>query len=409
MKRASVSKVWACVTLVGLLAVASFALLTLPSAAAAGLGTHPTGGIVTLPGTTLVPAPPTGAKGADDITVLAIEGVDSGRGLIWTAYQNGINPDGSPGSPGGPYHSTLAGYDPITGSLVRTIQVTGKIDGLTAEQQSEKLIATVNEDVNSSLDIINPETGTVTTYTYSPNPAISGNGGTDSIAVQGDRIFLAHSNPNDATQATDYEVHLHLATHIAKLTPLFFDNSPATDAVSGATVRLGLTDPDTNFLMPPSGERFAGDLATIGQADGQIVFAAHLHGKPHLTVLNLTDNKTGNVPPIDGFTVATSDRGTLYVVDAKAGTIEALDTSGWEKGTVFVGEPSDNGNPLIGVLNLHTGVVTSLGNHFASPKGLLFVPAGHGDDDRELDSGHHHEGAGPVGASGLAVRSGRVA
>ena len=87
----------------------------------------------------------------------------------------------------------------------------------------------------------------------------------------------------------------------------------------------------------------------------------------------------GNVPPIDGMAVATAGRGTLYVVDNKAGTILALDTSGLPAGTVFVGEPNDNGNPLVGALNLSTGRITPLGNTFASPKGLLFLPSGKGE------------------------------
>jgi hypothetical protein len=32
-----------------------------------------------------------------------------------------------------------------------------------------------------------------------------------------------------------------------------------------------------------------------------------------------------------------------------------------------------DGNPLLGTLNLFTGKITPLGNHFQSPKGLLFV------------------------------------
>src|SRR6266849_2474390 len=131
----------------------------------------------TLPGTTFVAAPPPGAKGADDITALASKGVDSGGLVIWTAYQNGINPDGSPGTPGGPTQSTVAGYDAQTGTLVTTIPVTGKVDGLTADPAIGALIATVNEDVNSAFNLVNPATGTVTTYQYSPSPAVSGNGG----------------------------------------------------------------------------------------------------------------------------------------------------------------------------------------------------------------------------------------
>jgi len=314
------------------------------------------------------------------LTHLAVDGLDSGKEMIWVAYQNGINPNGTPGTQYGPTQSTVAGYDHITGSLVRTINVSGKVDGLTADPATGKLIATVNEDANSAVNLVDPETGSVTTYTYSPSPEVSGNGGTDSIAVRGDHIYLAHSNPSDTTQATDYAVHFDSHTLTAELTPVFFDNNWATDALTGATVQLALTDPDTNFIMPWSGERFAGDLATISQGDGKIIFASHLHATPKLWVLNVTDNVTGNAPPLDGLAVATSNDGTLYVVDAKAGSIQALDTIGWAKGTVFVGEPSDNGNPLIGALNLYTGVITPLANHFLSPKGLLFVPEHHGSD-----------------------------
>lgn len=115
---------------------------------------------------------------------------------------------------------------------------------------------------------------------------------------------------------------------------------------------------------------------TISQGDGQMIFAQGLGNRPRLTVLNLSDNVPGNAPPIDGMAVATSGRGTLYVVDNKAGTITALDTRGLPAGTVFVGEANDNGNPLVGTLNLFTGQITPFGNTFANPKGLLFLPSG---------------------------------
>ena len=101
--------------------------------------------------------------------------------------------------------------------------------------------------------------------------------------------------------------------------------------------------------------------------------------------------------------VATSSTGSLYVVDAGTGTITQVVTDGWGAGTVFVTEPSDNGNPLLGVLNLYTGVIHPFANHFVSPKGIVFVPLaasgghhtpgddrGHGDDGQ----GHHDNGQG---------------
>jgi hypothetical protein len=363
-------------SLVIALLVSSIGLAILPSVSAASSSLS--GGPSTLPGTTLVSAPPAGATGPDDITLMAVKGLDGGRELVWTAYQNGINPDGTPGTPGGPTQSTVAGYDPSTGAVVRTIMVTGKVDGLTADPMIGALIATDNEDDNSAFNLIYPGIGSVMTYAYSPNPAVDGNGGTDSIAVLNGAIYVSHSDPNDVTQPTAYQVRLDKSTTslTAYLTAAFYDNDMATNVLTGAKVQLALTDPDTNYIMPGTSPRFAGDLATISQADGLIVFAAHPSILAKLSVLAVTDNIPGNVPPIDGLAVATSNSGTLYVVDGGANTITALNTAGWPAGTVFVGEPNDNGNPIIGTLNLSTGVITPLGNSFQSPKGMIFVPSG---------------------------------
>ncbi|HWC39185.1 MAG TPA: hypothetical protein VG476_11680 [Acidimicrobiales bacterium] len=53
----------------------------------------------------------------------------------------------------------------------------------------------------------------------------------------------------------------------------------------------------------------------------------------------------------------------------------ALSTAGLARGTVFAAEVSDTGTPLVGTLDLATGVITPLGNAFTNPHGLLFVPA----------------------------------
>jgi hypothetical protein len=327
-----------------------------------------------LPSTTLVPTPPAGTTGPDDLTTLAIPGFDGGTAVLWTEYQNGVMPDGSP-SPTGATQSTLAGYDTTTGALVKTISVTGHVDGVAGDPRRHMLIVTANEDANSTFNLVDPVAGTVTAYTYNPSPEVSGKGGTDSIALIGNQIYVTHSNPNDATVPAVYSVKLDDTTHTALLTPVYNANSAATDAVTGTSAALALTDPDTNYVMPPTAPRFAGQLATISQADGQIIFSSNNTGLPQLTDLHVTDNKSGNVPPVDGLAVATASKGTLYVVDASGNQIKALDTSGWPAGTVFVGEPKDNSNPLVGTLNLTTGVITPLSNTFVSPKGLLFVPA----------------------------------
>ncbi|MBV8527004.1 MAG: hypothetical protein JOZ75_01680 [Candidatus Dormibacteraeota bacterium] len=345
------------------------------------------GSPTTLHGRVLVGSAPPGSKGPDDISVLSVDGVDRDRPVLWTAYQNGINPDGTPGTPGGPTQSTVAGYDARTGELIKTIAVTGKADGLRADTAHHRLVVTVNEDANSTMDVINVATGSVTQFSYSPNPeSASGNGGTDSISFWHGEMYVSHSNPDATTQAAVYRVSLDWSTHIASLTALFNDDSSATDAVTGTTAALALMDPDTTAVVPGETPRFRGQLMLISQADGEMIFASS-PSSPALTELKLSDGPTKafptgeNLPPLDGFAVATADAGTLYVVDSKGGngangSITALHTGGWDEGTVFVAEPSDNGNQLIGTLNLHTGKVTPLGNTFANPKELLFVPSG---------------------------------
>ena len=328
----------------------------------------------TLPSTTFLSGPPDGVKGPDDIALLSVSSVDGGAPVIWTAFQNGVQSNGTAGKPAGPASSTVIGFDMATGAQVKNISVVGKVDGLSADQDHGRLLATVNEDSHSRFNVIDVVNGAATPYQYSPDPAVSGNGGTDSIAISGSQVYVTHSNPNDTTQPAAFILSLDNSTYTAHLAPFFYCNSKATNVTSGASVQLGLTDPDSNFIMPSTSPNFAGDLATIGQADGQLVFAT-LQSTPSLSILTLTDNVPGNVPPTDGLAVATSDHGTLYVVETSLGSILALDTTGLPAGTVFIGEPKDNGNPIVGTLDLASGKISPLGNTFNSPKGLLFVPA----------------------------------
>ena len=371
--------------MIGAISVAALAAVPfLPRGVAAD---NDQGSWSTLPSRVLVPAPPAGASGPDDISLLSVHGVDDGRPVLWTAYQNGIGPDGAPSACC--TQSTVAGYDAATGALIKTVAVTGKVDGLRADTAHHRLVATVNEDANSALNVIDVATGSVTKFTYSPDPeSAGGNGGTDSISFWRGGLYVSHSNPDAVTQAAVYRVSLSWTTHIASLTALFNDDSGAVDAVTGTSAALALTDPDTTATVPADTPRFGGQLVLISQGDGEVIVASR-PASPSLTVLKMFDGPTAafpsgeNLPPLDGFAVATADAGTLYVVDNKGGaagtgSITALSTDGWHEGTVFVSEANDNGNQLIGTLNLHTGKVTPLGNTFANPKELLFVPSQNG-------------------------------
>jgi hypothetical protein len=236
----------------------------------------------------------------------------------------------------------------------------------------------------------------VVQYAYDPSPAQPNSspppptaGGTDSIAISHGHIFVTHSNPAQASSPATYEVTLDPGSHVAHLRPVFADNATATDAVTNQKVTLALTDPDSNRAMPSASPRFAGQLAQVAQADGEVIFVHRPTGAaPPLTRLSLSNSGSpSSHPPVDDIAVATADRGTLYVTDPKAGTVTALSTAGLPVGTVFAAEASDAKTPLVGTLDLATGVITPLGNTFTNPHGLLFVPSGQHESDDDHTEG----------------------
>jgi hypothetical protein len=218
---------------------------------------------------------PTAISGPDDITYL--------DGHIFVGWQNGVGTKGEPG-PNGP-DSTLVEYS-RSGSALNSWQPTGKIDGLGANPSTDQVIATVNEDGNSSLATVNPDrgfAGRVTHYTYSPAPdstssgGVFTGGGTDGVSVYRGEIVLGASNPAPPNATAAFRVRLDRRTHIARLGPAFADNAPARNALTGKKVTLALTDPDSNAVVPGSSSRFAGDFVLDSQADQQLVFADGLH------------------------------------------------------------------------------------------------------------------------------------
>ncbi|GDY33631.1 hypothetical protein [Gandjariella thermophila] len=301
----------------------------------------------------------------DDLTVLG--------GNVYVAYQNGVGSAGEP-SPTGQTASTVVEYTP-KGQQVAQWKLTGKVDGMTANATAGNLVATVNEDGNSSLYTITPAAPAaqqVKHYTYSPNPLPHG-GGTDSIAVANGALYISASNPSPNadgktfTKPALYKVTLSGTT--ATAISVFQDNSTATDAATGKPTTLNLSDPDSNTVMPAAAPRFAGDLLLDSQGDGQLVFLAHPGSSNQAaTVLKLNTQ-------VDDTAVATASAGTLYVTDTAANKVIAVHGS-FTAGDVFTAVPSDSKAlaGTLGQLDLKTGTVSPFGKGFTNPHGLLFVP-----------------------------------
>jgi len=322
----------------------------------------------------------------DDITRLG--------NSIFVGFQNGVGPQGQPSTDGNP-DSTVVEFT-STGHVLDQWDVTGKADGLTADPAVGGVIATVNEDANSSLYVIHPAwasaAGTVIHYQY--NKPLPHDGGTDAISIDGKKIFISASAPGttgapapEPTYPAVYSVTLDPTSRVASVTPLFDDEDTATvvnaySAQFGKTIGLALTDPDSNEIVP-WGARFGGDFMLTSQGDLQQIYVSGAWTSfQHLSVLNLSQSVDDTAWPV-------SFTGTLYATDSIDDTVAAIN------GPFRPGQPMVAATPCgsnsapatcpgpgytanyLATLNPWTGQVSAVnvtGQAFTPQGGLLFVP-----------------------------------
>jgi hypothetical protein len=324
----------------------------------------------------------------DDITLLGNH--------IFVGFQNGVGPQGQPSADGN-QDSTVVEIT-RTGTPVSQWDVQGKTDGVTADPIAGDVIATVNEDANSSLYTINPDApkgAQVTHYTY--DEPLPHNGGTDAISIYRGQILISASAPGTTGPAAPqptypavYSVKLNPATEVATLAPVFFDESSARIAnfnspSYGQSVTLALTDPDSNEVVP-RGARFGGDFMLTSQGDQQQIYLRPTRwsaGSPALAVLNLSQS-------VDDTAWPTSSRGTLYSTDSTNDAVDAITGPFRTNQPLAVATPCGaNSAPatcpappafpanFLASLNPWTGVVSALavqGATYTPQGGLVFVP-----------------------------------
>jgi hypothetical protein len=255
----------------------------------------------------------------------------------------------------------------------------GKCDGLTADIQRGMLIATVNEDGNSSIYTIRPgapKAVQLTHFRYPHNPLPHG-GGTDAISIYHGMVLISASAPGavgrpapQPTYPAVYRVTFRFARHFASLKPLFYEEAaakvPNRGASSGKVVHLALTDPDSSEIVPPSGPRFAGDFMVNSQGDNEQIFVLPQGGLgSHLAVLHLSQS-------VDDTGWAPGPRGKLYVSNPVGDTVDVI-TGPFRPGSVFVAVTPCNANNApstcpgpgfppnyLGQLNPWTGRITQV-------------------------------------------------
>jgi hypothetical protein len=307
---------------------------------------------------------------------------------LFTTFQNGVGPQGQ-ASTDGNRDSTIVEYT-LHGRWVHQWDLVGKCDGLTADPYTGKVVATVNEDAHSSLYTIDPSTNQVVHYAY--HKPLPSDGGTDAISFDHGLMLISASAPGTTGAAAPkpyypavYVMTLNPAKKQAYFRALFYDESQARAANAphvGASVKLGLTDPDSNEVVPGFEPRFAGDFMLTSQGDKEQIYTnVTSTGHGRLWVLHLSQS-------VDDTAWSTSWHGAFYADSTSDDTVDEIQGSFWP-GTAFVAvTPCDANNApatcpapgfpanYLGHLDMYNGQIVRVAVHGAAlnPQGMIFVP-----------------------------------
>ena len=341
---------------------------------------------------------PVGSESSVTEPLSKIDDLSQFGGALVAVFQNGVGPNGE-ASTSGNLDSTVVEFTP-SGQVLGQWDVAGRTDGVVADAAGQRIIATVNEDGNSSLYVITPGApalSQVTHYTY--DTGLTHGGGTDSPVLYRGQLLISASNPGTANGPAVYVASLNASTKVASLTPLMRDNDAATvanvGATWGATTTLALSDPDSSIAVPDSAPRFGGSFELTSQGDQQQIYVRHA-GTPRqsLAVLNLSQS-------VDDTAWATSRHGTLYASDSAANSVDALSGRFSDESAYAVATPcSANSAPSVctapnylATVNPWTGQVSAVsvvGAPFTPKGALVFVAAGEAHGGHEFHFGGDH-------------------
>ena len=315
----------------------------------------------------------------DDLAVL--------DGHLFVGFQNGVGAQGEPATTGN-RDSTIVEFS-LRGRELAQWDVVGKCDGLGADPVTGRIVATVNEDGNSSLYVIDPVAGSKPVHYHYPSQPLPHHGGADAVLYYDGMLLTSASAPGttgasapSARYPAQYRITLNAHSHEASLHALFGDEAGAKTVPAGKTIHLALTDSDSSGAVPAYADRFGGDFMLTSQGDLEQIFVAGLGSHhPKLSVLKLTQS-------VDDSAWPAGPSGAIYATDGSADRIDKI-TGPFTRGSEVTAVTPCNANsapstcpapgysaPYLGAIDMSTGAVTPLTVHGVAvqPKGMLCIP-----------------------------------
>ncbi|MBV9303956.1 MAG: hypothetical protein JOY62_14820 [Acidobacteriaceae bacterium] len=290
------------------------------------------------------------------INATAPDSITIANGSIWVSYGNGADSTGLKGS------STVVKYD-RTGKVLKTFSIRGNVDGLKFDPETGIIWALQNQDGNSTLTLIDPETGIISGSPLS-YAVKSSTRGYDDVAFLNGKIYLSYTNPtgpgDDTIQRLDnLDSPLRLSCVLQKGALGF---NLATGVAKQATTQ---NDPDSLSTTP------FGLMLTSGD-DGQLIFV-QAPGTPAQSVsfLQLIDSTGAAVSGLDDAVWTLTPKGTFFLSDTNNNRVLKIEVSNLLPSSLYASVGSLN---TVGNVDLDTGTVTPFITDVNGPHGLLFLP-----------------------------------
>jgi hypothetical protein len=299
---------------------------------------------------------PAGASAPDSITLA--------NGDIWVAYTNGADSTGVSG------HSTIVEYD-RSGKIDHKYQIAGSVDGLKLDPVTGEIWALQNQDGNSTLTLIDPETHKLAgPFSYAIKSSARGY---DDVAFERGKVYLSYTNPVNPGDPT--------------LVQLLNGNDPHGILHTRAILRFGdmghnletgnlgvipQTDPDSLKVAPN------GDLLLTGGAD-QTIVDIHHPGTHHQIVSFTTIVGVSPSAGLDDVIRVNARAGTFYLSDTHDNRVLVVHATHLNVHDYYVslGDAFGQVDPRTGQFTAIVTAANAPGFEFGSAHGAEFVAAGH--------------------------------
>ena len=302
-------------------------------------------------------ATPTGLTGPDSIT--------TGDGSVFVEYGNGADSTGAGGS------STIIQYN-AAGQVQHTYEIVGSVDGLKYNPYTDKVWALQNQDGNSTLSLIDPNTHKVSGPISFANASTTR--GYDDVVFEGGRVFLSYTNPSTDANPNNAPTVVELIGGEKALGkgPLLTQAivttaSTGINTVTGQTSVVPQIDPDSLKIAPN------GDLL-FSSGDGGVITEIHNPGATNQSIsFTPIQGVTAGSAGLDDVVKTNATSGTFTVADAKGDRFQSFHVSGLNVNDFYgsVGNAFGQIDPQTGVF---TALVSSANDPgFGSAHGVSFV------------------------------------